>query len=478
MATVDLGKITASVAVGTVTTGSPGTSVSVTNSGTTQDAVLNFQIPQGAKGDTVILGNEEEYTLYNTTGQNTDGAMTQKAVTDNFAECGNSSNPSTDLDIVDDDNIILVRFKDGQVKTKNFDSATDAPCSGDSIEGADLVFSDETGYDIVRFEDGHIRTKYFDSSEVGATGKSLKGKKISILGDSISTAQDNNAVQYTILTSDISNSRTLSAYPTYYDVGKTIGGTQITSSMIGVLTNFTPTSGDEGKTIGQPLNYNTLTSDKLWWGILASTTGATILQNVSWSGASMSSHEGSDNKYKTSYAWHDAQIAKLASRDTNGNTVTPDVVIIYRGTNDMSHSPYSKLTDFGAANTSIPNNDSVDGGYGFKEAYAITIKKIREAYPQAEIICCTLNVFKRINYSEFPTNNGTNTLPQFNNAIREVADQMGCHLIEFDKDGITFENCYPTYISDSATIPTHPNANGHAKMANCAIAAINGIFKY
>ena len=38
--------------------------------------------PQGPKGDTVILGDGQVYTLYNVTGQNTDGAMTQKAVTD------------------------------------------------------------------------------------------------------------------------------------------------------------------------------------------------------------------------------------------------------------------------------------------------------------------------------------------------------------------------------------------------------------
>lgn len=117
-------------------------------------------------------------------------------------------------------------------------------------------------------------------------------------------------------------------------------------------------------------------------------------------------------------------------------------VFIYRGVNDLSHSPYAKLTDFGASAMSIPADDTVTGGYGFKEAYALLIKKIRTAYPDALIICCTLNVFKRVNYSAFPTNNGTNTLPEFNNAIREVADMMGCLVIEFDKDGITFENCY------------------------------------
>jgi lysophospholipase L1-like esterase len=107
--------------------------------------------------------------------------------------------------------------------------------------------------------------------------------------------------------------------------------------------------------------------------------------------------------------------------------------------------------------------------YGYKEALTLLVKTIRETYPLAEVVLCTLNVFKRVVYDHFPTRNGTNTLPEFNNAIREVANQMGCRLIEFDKDGITFENAYPTYISDSATIPTHPNATGHSKMAEKAI---------
>ena len=43
----------ATITVGAVTTGEPGTNVVITNSGTSQDAVLNFTIPRGAAGGTV-----------------------------------------------------------------------------------------------------------------------------------------------------------------------------------------------------------------------------------------------------------------------------------------------------------------------------------------------------------------------------------------------------------------------------------------
>ena len=43
--------VSPTVAVGTVTTGNPGTPVSVTNGGTSTNVVLNFRIPKGEKGD-------------------------------------------------------------------------------------------------------------------------------------------------------------------------------------------------------------------------------------------------------------------------------------------------------------------------------------------------------------------------------------------------------------------------------------------
>jgi hypothetical protein len=46
----------ATVAVGSVTTGEPGTSAAVSNSGTSAAAVLDFTIPKGAKGDTGDVG--------------------------------------------------------------------------------------------------------------------------------------------------------------------------------------------------------------------------------------------------------------------------------------------------------------------------------------------------------------------------------------------------------------------------------------
>ena len=465
--------ITSAVASADNQTGIPYVEVSVEN-GVASFIFHNIKGEQGNSGYSGAAGELE--VVNNTTQGGSTSALSAEMGKELQGQIdGFTGDAEADLDIVDDNGSVLARFENGDFRVKNFNSAL-APQQGENNITPDFAIADENGNAIAIFRDGHIQTKNFDSNE--ATRTPWYGKKVSIIGDSISTAIDHNAVEFTVLASDISAGRTLQGYPTYYDIGTKIGTKTVTSAMVGVLTSFTPASGDAGKTIGKAENYNTSGTSGVasytdtWWHKLTTALGMQVLQNVSWSGASICSHEGDADAYKTSYAWHPAQINKLATRNASGVTIAPDVVIIYRGTNDMTHTPYASLTDFGADATSIPDTDFANSSYDFKAAYCLTVKKIREAYPQAKIVLCTLNVFKRINYSQFPTNNGINTLPEYNNAIREVADMMGCGLIEFDKDGITFENCYPTYISDSSTESTHPNPTGHTAMAEKAIIDI------
>lgn len=312
----------------------------------------------------------------------------------------------------------------------------------------------------------------------------LLNKNVAIIGDSISTNGNTgtyaNTVEMTISNEDVG--KTLSAYPTMYDVNAnlSLGGHTFTSAEVGEEVEFVPTSNDVGKVIGLPNNYNNnaLTT---WWEFAKDYFGFNPIP-VCWSGSSIARHENevANPELKCSYSWHNSQIRKCGIREVGTmNRTAPDVIIVYRGCNDMTHSPYSRLTNgyFDNPTFDYPTDDTLeDGTHGFKEAYVLLISKLRKAYPNAKIILCTLAVFKRINYSHFPTNNGLYTLPQMNNAIREIADYMGCGLIEFDKCGITFENCYNEgYITDSNTTPTHPSEKGHFMMG---VKAINDLKKY
>ena len=224
---------------------------------------------------------------------------------------------------------------------------------------------------------------------------------IAVYGDSISTKAGKNAVEITITERDVGV--TLSAYPTYYDLGTTIGGHTIVESDIGYELTFIPTAQDVGKTVGNAKNYNPA-STTVWWEHLEQYFDCNV-NAVCYSSSSYCSHEESNITLKTAHAWHDSQIRKLGTRVEGSMTrIPPDVVILYRGCNDMTHSPYATLTKgyFDNVDWAYPSTDRVGSGWGVLEAMSLTIMKIREAYPDAKIVIATQATFKRIDRDNFP----------------------------------------------------------------------------
>lgn len=80
----------ATITVGTTTTGEPGTEAQVTNSGTAQDAILNFTIPKGEPGDSaslpvkVVVIDTEPYTLSNATQAYTNTVQTFEEIKEQY----------------------------------------------------------------------------------------------------------------------------------------------------------------------------------------------------------------------------------------------------------------------------------------------------------------------------------------------------------------------------------------------------------
>lgn len=333
----------------------------------------------------------------------------------------------------------------------------------------------------------------------------FRGKNVAIIGDSISTNGDwstdnplGNVPEIIIQDADVGVE--LSAYITWWDVytnaagtsatNKSIGGHVFTADEIGTEVTFTPIADDVGKIVGKPKNNNAA-SQYVWWETAADKLGFNPIP-VCWSGSSITSHvtdelDDGGYIYKCSHAWHPSQIRKCGVRIPGGMTRTPpDVVIIYRGTNDFSKSPYTRLTDYlDQYPFSIPETDEYDDNgtprCDYQKGLAITIDKLRAAYPEAQIVLCTFNYFHRISSSlpGFPSRNGTNTIYQYNNAIRAVADYFGCHVIEFDKDGITYGNATNGYYNESGTSPTsnltHPNDKGQKVLGNRALIDLKKI---
>lgn len=225
------------------------------------------------------------------------------------------------------------------------------------------------------------------------------GKKLSVLGDSISTftgyVPSGNAVYYT---------------------GNTAGVSSV---------------------------------EDLWWKKLLNATGMTLCVNESWSGSRVTGSGSS---------------AGCMERCTNlhsGDSV-PNVIIVYLGINDFNNG--IALGEYDGTQN-FPTNTST-----FREAYAVMLNKILSKYQSAEVWVCTLPYCERTGENTFPERNGNgDSLAEWNDAIRELADLFGVRVLEHAKCGLTYQNM-ELYMGDySAGDGLHPNAAGHSLIVNNAI---------
>ena len=78
---IDLGQVAATVTVGTTTTGAAGSSASVTNSGTTANAVFDFTVPAGESGCYLTIAQTESSVTITPQTVNVWGVMSSLDIT-------------------------------------------------------------------------------------------------------------------------------------------------------------------------------------------------------------------------------------------------------------------------------------------------------------------------------------------------------------------------------------------------------------
>ena len=346
------------------------------------------------------------------------------------------------------------------------------------------------------------------------SGFNFEGKTIAIIGDSISTngdftAENNlgNVPEIVVTEEDVTNQTDLTAYVTLWDVykiqtvnnvkqfvatNKTIGGHLFTEEEVGTEITIPGTDlvmEDVGKTIGMPKNNNSA-STVTWWEVAMETLGFNVIP-VCWSGSSITDHEELNKEnasgdvdqngkyvYKCAHSFHPSQIRKCGTRTPGTMDRTPpDIIIIYRGTNDLSHTPYARITDYlDTYPTAYPDSDTyVNGnatGYDYAKGMRMCIKALRDAYPDAQIVICTLNYFKRMTSVGKWTTNGTDTWQKYNNLLRTIAAFEGCNIIDFAIDGLNWANAAEEYYQEGTASTqrwTHPTTKGHKVLGNRAI---------
>lgn len=264
------------------------------------------------------------------------------------------------------------------------------------------VISVQSIFDYLKTKVDNLKTKVDSLSLLSKVSSdyffALKGKKLGIVGDSISTYEG--------------------WIPDGYDVYYRNGG---------IL----------------PSVENT------YWKIAANKLGM-VVGNCSWSGSYVSGDSTSTSN---------ANIGTSTKRinDLSADGINPDIVLVYMGTNDFLFG-----RDKGEFNIS---SDYVDGNIStFMNAYALLLTKIRKAYPNCKILCGTMPLQFASSPDLYINNNWTSvrtkgeSIPEWNDAIKEIAKAFGCGVVDFATCAI---NNYSNTLQDRC----HPNIKGHKLMA-------------
>ena len=196
----------------------------------------------------------------------------------------------------------------------------------------------------------------------------LEGKKLSILGDSIST--------YTGISNNATN----------------------TNDTIGSNTVYYPRADIDA-------------ADETWWKQTADYTNMEVLVNNSWSGSRVLNNNGA------AYIDRCVQLHDNTGSDSGTN---PDVIALYIGINDFNAGlvcgEFNELADVYTEENGYITPQS------FAEAYAIMVHKMTERYADADVFIFTLPANG--------TNKYTALLDEYNTQIRKIAEYFDCYLVD------------------------------------------------
>ncbi len=246
----------------------------------------------------------------------------------------------------------------------------------------------------------------------------LLGRKLSILGDDISTYQG--------VSNDRNVNSNLLGYAYWYDNSK-------------------------------------LPVADTWWRQAADRYDMSILVNNSYSGSFVTSRTSTSSMGKSSYGWyrsvnlHD----NTMTDNPNNEPVNPDIIAIYMGANDLKTGAAcdpAALNDAFYAAIQAEGYEPVTGN--FEEAAALMVYRVVSRYPDAEVFLFDLPAMS-VGTEEDRT--------AYNSVFRQLADHYGCTLVDLSASGM---NDHSTNTIDGI----HPNADGMDVMTEAFADALYARF--
>ncbi len=257
----------------------------------------------------------------------------------------------------------------------------------------------------------------------------FKDKKVSVIGDSISTYVD------------VSNGKAAST----------------TNSMI--TKNSLYYSATHNAALGVSL-------EDTWWMRTINALGAELLVNNSDSGSYIK-----DSKSNGNPGAYVERAENLHDNTGNNAGTEPDIVFVYLGTNDFGKY-YNNFGDPEAIDyESLGEKTAAEYvATSVAEAYAIMLYKITTEYVGVQVYC--LNVLDSTLWGKKSA-----YLADFNDKIAAVAEHFGAHVVDiYNESGIKndadFEKYIPSDDGDDTANTLHPNAAGFALISDVLLDVI------
>ena len=232
--------------------------------------------------------------------------------------------------------------------------------------------------------------------------------------------------------------------------------------------------------------------NSMWWKQLCDITGATPHVIEAWSGSCcadprynssdeiISGREDCPSALAMSYKSGNQEITLGSPRCQNLHTcsgsgvVNPDIIIVALGCNDYFYNVPLGSWD---GHTALDSTDTKT----WRGAYANMLIKIHEQYPDALVLCFSPWFCVRgWNGHNIPSatvniNGNGSTYQDYEDAMREICELMGCVYIDVNNFGFTRQN-YGLYFADDINAQTnavtHPNATGQEVLGQSIAAEV------
>lgn len=192
-----------------------------------------------------------------------------------------------------------------------------------------------------------------------------------------------------------------------------------------------------------------------WWGKVIDFFGGELLVNNSWSGSRVTKLPNQESLFPSG-------CSEERTGNLHINTVNPDVIIVYLGTNDWANNVAFWPEDL--SDIDLERARLLIEMDKFEDAYSYMLWKLRNNYPNAEIWCCTLcETYMSNNASfKFPHSFAGTHIDWYNDSIRKIVKDSNCNLIDL----------YNYHISYDTIDGTHPNESGMNTIAILILRAM------